>query len=40
MIWAPAHEPPLTDSGDISKPENKNSGKHQNALDAILTGGL
>lgn len=34
--WTPAHEPPLRDSGDIRKPGNKNSGKHQNASDAIL----
>lgn len=34
--WTPAHEPPLGDSGVITKPGNKHSGKHQNASDAIL----
>lgn len=37
MNWAPAHELPLFDSGDIRKPANKHLGKHRNASDAILT---
>lgn len=40
MNWAPAQEPPLFDSGDIRKPENKNSGNMGMPQNAILTMGF